>query len=307
MKAIIICGPTGAGKSSMALNLAKKFKGVIINADSVQIYREIKILSGRPTSDDYRQAPHRLYGIMSIFKPCTLGIWRKMALEIIKECERSGHLPIICGGTGLYIKFLLNELSAIPEIPPSIKLEAREKLKELGNENFRELLSENDPVSASRIKSGDTNRLLRAWEVFTATTKPLSYWHKKSREAGSQHQFFKVCLMPERKALYSICDQRFLDFVEQGAVEEARAFDFITASPELPASKTLGLLELIKYTKGELELSDAIEQAQRTTRRYAKRQLTWFRHQLDEDFLIQNLCCRKTQSDCFKKIVNFLG
>ena len=197
MKAIIICGPTGAGKSSMALNLAKKFKGVIINADSVQIYREIKILSGRPTSDDYRQAPHRLYGIMSIFKPCTLGIWRKMALEIIKECERSGHLPIICGGTGLYIKFLLNELSAIPEIPPSIKLEAREKLKELGNENFRELLSKNDPVSASRIKSGDTNRLIRAWEVFTATTKPLSYWHKKSREAGSQHQFFKICLMPE--------------------------------------------------------------------------------------------------------------
>ena len=307
MKAIIICGPTGAGKSSMALNLAKKFKGVIINADSVQIYREIKILSGRPTSDEYRQAPHRLYGIMSIFKPCTLGIWRKMALEIIKECERSGHLPIICGGTGLYIKFLLNELSAIPEIPPSIKLEAREKLKELGNENFRELLSKNDPVSASRIKSGDTNRLLRAWEVFTATTKPLSYWHKKSRKAGSQHKFFKVCLMPERKALYSICDQRFLKFVEQGAVEEARAFDFITASPELPASKTLGLLELIKYTKGELELSDAIEQAQRTTRRYAKRQLTWFRHQLDEDFLIQNLSCSKTVSDCFRKIMNFLG
>ena len=307
MKAVIICGPTGAGKSSLALNLAEKFEGVIINADSVQIYREIKILSGRPTSDDYRKAPHRLYGIMSIFKPCTLGIWRKMALETIKECELSGRLPIICGGTGLYIKFLLNELSAIPEISPSIKLEAREKLKELGNENFRELLSKNDPASASRIKSGDTNRLLRAWEVFTATTKPLSYWHKKSRKAGSQHKFFKVCLMPERKALYSICDQRFLEFVEQGAVEEARAFDFITASPEVPASKTLGLLELIKYTKGELELSDAIEQAQRTTRRYAKRQLTWFRHQLDEDFLIQNLCCRKTVSDCFKKIVNFLG
>jgi len=307
MKAVIICGPTGAGKSSLALNLAEKFEGVIINADSVQIYREIKILSGRPTSDDYRKAPHRLYGIMSIFKPCTLGIWRKMALETIKECELSGRLPIICGGTGLYIKFLLNELSTIPEISPSIKLEAREKLKELGNENFRELLSKNDPASASRIKSGDTNRLLRAWEVFTATTKPLSYWHKKSRKAGSQHKFFKVCLMPERKALYSICDQRFLEFVEQGAVEEARAFDFITASPELPASKTLGLLELIKYTKGELELSDAVEQAQRATRRYAKRQLTWFRHQLDEDFLIQNLSCRKTVSDCFKKIVNFLG
>ena len=307
MKAVIICGPTGAGKSSLALNLAEKFEGVIINADSVQIYREIKILSGRPTSDDYRKAPHRLYGIMSIFKPCTLGIWRKMALEAIKECELSGRLPIICGGTGLYIKFLLNELSAIPEISPSIKLEAREKLKELGNENFRELLSKNDPASASRIKSGDTNRLLRAWEVFTATTKPLSYWHKKSRKAGSQHKFFKVCLMPERKALYSICDQRFLEFVEQGAVEEARAFDFITASPELPASKTLGLLELIKYTKGELELSDAIAQAQRTTRRYAKRQLTWFRHQLDEDFLIQNLSCSKTVSDCFKKIMNFLG
>lgn len=307
MKAVIICGPTGAGKSSLALNLAEKFKGVIINADSVQIYREIKILSGRPTFDDYRQAPHRLYGIMSIFKPCTLGIWRKMALETIKECERSGRLPIICGGTGLYIKFLLNELSAIPEVPPSIKLEAREKLEDLGNENFRELLSKNDPVSARRIKSGDTNRLLRAWEVLTATNKPLSYWHEQSRETESQHKFFKVCLMPERKALYSKCDKRFLDFIEQGAAEEARALDFINVSPELPASKTLGLLELIKYTRGELGLSDAIAQAQRTTRRYAKRQLTWFRHQLDEDFLIQNLRCRKTVSDCLKKIVNFLG
>ena len=307
MKAVIICGPTGSGKSSLALNLAKKFKGVIINADSVQIYREIKVLSGRPTSDDYRQAPHRLYGVMSIFKPCTLGVWRKMALEMIKECDLSGHLPIICGGTGLYIKFLLNELSPIPDIPPSIKLEAREKLEELGNENFRELLLRNDPVSAYRIKLGDTNRLLRAWEVFTATTKPLSYWHEQSRETGSKDKFFKVCLMPKREVLYSKCDKRFLDFVELGALEEAEALNFITASPELPASKTLGLLELIKYTKGELELSEAIDQAQRTTRRYAKRQLTWFRHQIDEDFLIQNLCCRKTVSDCFEKIVNFLG
>lgn len=307
MKAVIICGPTGSGKSSLALNLAEKFKGVIINADSVQIYREIKILSGRPTSDDYRQAPHRLYGVMSIFKPCTLGIWRKMALETIKECELSGHLPIICGGTGLYIKFLLNELSPIPGIPPSIKLEAREKLEKLGNENFRELLLKNDPVSACRIKLGDTNRLLRAWEVFTATTKPLSYWHGQSRETGYKDKFFKVCLMPKREVLYSKCDKRFLDFVELGAIEEAQALNFITAIPELPASKTLGLLELIKYTKGELELSEAIEQAQRITRRYAKRQLTWFRHQLDEDFLIKNLCCRKTVSDCFEKIVKFLG
>jgi tRNA dimethylallyltransferase len=230
-----------------------------------------------------------------------------MALETIKECELSGHVPIICGGTGLYIKFLLNELSVIPDIPRSIKLEAREKLEELGNENFRELLSKNDPVSACRIKSGDTNRLLRAWEVLTATTKPLSYWHEQSRDTGTQHEYFKVCLVPKRETLYSKCDKRFLDFVEQGAIEEARALNFITASPELPASKTLGLLELIKYTKGELELSDAIEQAQRTTRRYAKRQLTWFRHQLDEDFLIQNLSCSKTVSDCFKKIMNFLG
>ncbi len=307
MKAVIICGPTGAGKSSLALRLAEKFEGVIINADSVQIYREIKILSGRPTSDDYRQAPHRLYGIISIFKPCTLGVWRKMALKTIEECELSGHLPIICGGTGLYIKFLLNDLSAIPDIPPSIKLEAREKLEELGNEDFRELLSKNDPMSACRIKSGDTNRLLRAWEVFTATSKPLSYWHEQSMDTGTQHKFFKVCLMPKRESLYSKCDKRFLDFVEQGAIEEARAINSMSVSPDLPASKTLGLLELIKYTRGELELSDAIEQAQRTTRRYAKRQLTWFRHQLDEDYLIENLCCKKAESDCCEKIENFLA
>ena len=157
---------------------------------------------------------------------------------------------------------MLNELSVIPDIPRSIKLEAREKLEELGNENFRELLSKNDPVSACRIKSGDTNRLLRAWEVLTATTKPLSYWHEQSMDTGTQHKFFKVCLMPERKACIPNAIKGFRTLLNKEP-REARAFDFITVSPELPASKTLGLLELIKYTKGELELSDAIAQAQR--------------------------------------------
>ena len=138
MKALVICGPTGSGKSRLAVNLAKKLNGVVINVDSIQIYREIKILSGRPDFDDYREAPHRLYGIMSVYNTCSVGVWREMALATIKECEFVGKLPIICGGTGLYIKFLLDELSAIPKIPNSIKLEARLELERMGNEGFRD-------------------------------------------------------------------------------------------------------------------------------------------------------------------------
>ena len=306
MKALVICGPTGSGKSRLAVNLAKKLNGVVINADSIQIYREIKILSGRPDFDDYREAPHRLYGIMSVYNTCSVGVWREMALATIKECEYAGKLPIICGGTGLYIKFLLDELSAIPKIPNSIKLEARLELERIGNEDFRDLLAKSDPVSAAKIKTGDTNRLLRAWEVFKTTAKPLSYWHERHKKQNTQHKFFKVLLMPNREVLYSDCDKRFLNFVNQGAVDEARQINITSPSSELPALKTLGLSELIKCAKGELELSDAVEQAQRATRRYAKRQITWFRHQLDEDFLIESLDDKETVFDCLDKIANFL-
>ena len=306
MKALVICGPTGSGKSRLAVNLAKKLNGVVINADSIQIYREIKILSGRPDFDDYREAPHRLYGIMSVYNTCSVGVWREMALATIKECEFVGKLPIICGGTGLYIKFLLDELSAIPKIPNSIKLEARLELERIGNEGFRDLLAKSDPVSASKIKTGDTNRLLRAWEVFKTTAKPLPYWHELHKKQNTEHKFFKVLLMPNREVLYSDCDKRFLNFVNQGAVDEAREFNINSLSSESPALKTLGLSELIQYTKGELDLSEAIERAQRATRRYAKRQITWFRHQLDEDFLIESLDDKKTVFDCLNKVMNFL-
>ena len=306
MKALVICGPTGSGKSRLAVNLAKKLNGVVINADSIQIYREIKILSGRPNLDDYREAPHRLYGIMSVNNTCTVGVWREMAFATIKECEFAGKLPIICGGTGLYIKFLLDKLSTIPKIPNSIKLEARLELERIGNEGFRELLSKSDPVSAAKIKTGDTNRLLRAWQVFKATAKPLPYWHERHKKQDAKHKFFKVLLMPNREVLYSDCDKRFLSFVNQGALEEAREINITSPSYESPALKTLGLSELIQYTKGELELSDAVERAQRATRRYVKRQITWFRHQLDEDFLIESLDDKERVFDCLDKIMNFL-
>ena len=295
MKVLVICGPTGSGKSRLAINLAKKLNGVVINADSIQIYREIKILSGRPDFDDYREAPHRLYGIMSVYNTCSVGVWREMALATIKECEFAGKLPIICGGTGLYIKFLLDELSVIPKIPNSIKLEARLELERIGNEDFRDLLAKSDPVSAAKIKTGDTNRLLRAWEVFKTTAKPLPYWHELHKKQNTEHKFFKVLLMPNREVLYSDCDKRFLNFVNQGAVDEARQINITS-----PGS------ELIKCANGELQLSDAVEQAQRATRRYAKRQITWFRHQLDEDFLIESLDDKETVFDCLDKIANFL-
>ena len=306
MKALIICGPTGSGKSALALDLAKEFNGVIINADSIQVYRELKILSARPAEKEIQQVPHRLFGIMSMHAACSVGIWREMAIASIADCERSGRLPILCGGTGMYVRYLLGELSNIPKIPALIRNSTHNKLKRIGNVEFKRLLVDRDPVSQKNIATGDTQRLLRAWEVLEFTGKPISVWHKEQGNTELENDFYSVLLMPSREKLYSSCDNRFVEFIRRGAVSEVEQIKDLNLKSGLPAIKALGLTELSQYLDGEIGLDTAIELAQRETRRYAKRQMTWFRNQLKEDYLVETNEDLNIKSKLKFNILNFL-
>ena len=283
-RCIVICGPTASGKSSLALKLATELNGEIINADSMQVYNELKILTSRPSSNDMKSIPHNLFGIRRIVEPCSVNIWINLTTNTISEIIDRGRTPIVCGGTGMYIHYLSKRLSKVPEIPTSVRLQAREKLKVLGNENFSNELIKLDPLLGHKIPIGDSQRLTRAWEVIKATGQSLAVWNMEPDQATGLN-LYHVLLIPDREILYRICDQRFLGFIDRGALAEAETIKNMNLDPSLPAMKALGLSQIIKYLDGEMNLDDAIKHAQQKTRNYAKRQMTWFRNQLEPNFL----------------------
>jgi tRNA dimethylallyltransferase len=282
-RCIVICGPTASGKSALAMKLANELNGEIINADSMQVYNELKILTSRPSTNDTENIPHNLFGIRKMVEPFSLNIWIKLAKQSISQIIDRGRIPIACGGTGMYIHYLSKRLSKIPEIPNTVRLQAREKLKVLGNENFSKELIKLDPLLGNKIPIGDSQRLTRAWEVMKATGQSLATWNMEPDQPTGL-SLYHVLLIPDREILYRICDQRFLGFMDQGAVAEAETIKNMNLDPSLPAMKALGLSQIIKYLDGEMYLDDAIKHAQQKTRNYAKRQMTWFRNQLKPNF-----------------------
>ena len=282
-RCIVICGPTASGKSALAMKLANELNGEIINADSMQVYNELKILTSRPSTNDTENIPHNLFGIRKMVEPFSLNIWIKLAKQSIFQIIDRGRIPIACGGTGMYIHYLSKRLSKIPEIPNTVRLQAREKLKVLGNENFSKELIKLDPLLGNKIPIGDSQRLTRAWEVMKATGQSLATWNMEPDQPTGL-SLYHVLLIPDREILYRICDQRFLGFMDQGAVAEAETIKNMNLDPSLPAMKALGLSQIIKYLDGEMYLDDAIKHAQQKTRNYAKRQMTWFRNQLKPNF-----------------------
>jgi tRNA dimethylallyltransferase len=278
---MIVAGPTASGKSALALAIAEEFGGVVINADAMQVYRELRVLTARPTPDETKRVPHRLYGVMSARQRCTAARWRTMALAAIANAKTKGRLPIVVGGTGLYLKALMEGLAPVPDIPPEIRARARARHAELGGAAFHGELKRLDPEMADRLKPGDTQRLLRAWEVITATGRSLALF-QKVRPAPTRLWFESFRLLPPRDPLYAACDARCRRMLQEGALDEVRALMALKLDPDLPAMKAVGVRELAAHLAGETSRAEALAKFQQVTRNYAKRQLTWFRHQMPD-------------------------
>ena len=281
----IVAGPTASGKSAKAMELANDLNGVIINCDSQQIYDGLPILSAQPPESDKAEIEHRLYASLHPNDVCSAGNYREIALPVIEDVINSGKTPIICGGTGLYIKALIEGLSPMPDIPQNVRDEVVARYEKMGAEKFYDELKARDPVMAERFHVNHKARIIRAMEVLEATGKSLAEWQKEDREGPPDHWLFEIHkILPERETLYERCNSRFVWMVENGALEEVEAFNKRLLSGEVnagvPLTKALGLEELTLYLKGELSKDEAIERAQGHTRRYAKRQVTWFRNQL---------------------------
>jgi tRNA dimethylallyltransferase len=285
---VIVTGPTASGKSELALGLAETFDGVVINADSMQVYRELAVLTARPDLAAMRRVSHRLYGVLPGAERCSAGRWRVMALAEIAAAHADGKLPIVAGGTGLYLRALVEGLGPAPEVPEATRAEAKALHRDLGGEEFHALLAVRDPAMATRLHPNDTQRLLRAWEVMAASRRSLAEWQAQGQAGGCGSdsaktpalQVFWLISEPVRRDLYAACDARFLAMIQGGALDEVRALNALGLDPALPIMKALGVRELSAHLSGELSLEDGAAKAQQATRNYAKRQMTWMRTQL---------------------------
>ncbi|HVE01931.1 MAG TPA: tRNA (adenosine(37)-N6)-dimethylallyltransferase MiaA [Sphingomicrobium sp.] len=272
----LIAGPTASGKSALAIALAEKSDGVILNADSAQVYRELPVLSAAPSAQERARAEHRLYGFMDGEHACSAADWAARAREEIADVHKSGRLPILVGGTGLYLRTLLFGIAPVPGIDPQIRHEVRSA----SVDDNRAKLFEHDPEAAERLNAGDTARIARALEVVLSTGRPLVEW-QKHREGGilEEIDLRPLALLPPREWLYGRCDERFADMFESGAVEEVRALLARKLNPNLPVMRGIGVREIGAFLIGALSREEAIAAGQQATRRYAKRQYTWFGHQ----------------------------
>lgn len=275
---VFIAGPTASGKSAAALALAERIGGEIVNADALQVYADLDILSARPSPEETARVSHHLFGFLDGAERCSAGRWARAAARAVGEIHGRGRPAIVAGGTGLYFRALEEGLSPIPAIPDAARNEAREAYERLGAEAFHAELVARDP-GAARIAVADRQRLLRSWEVQAATGKPLSAHQAAARAPLIEPPAARMVIEPDRETLYADCDARFDAMLARGGLEEARRLKARGLSPDLPVMKALGAAELIAHLGGALGLEEAAELAKRNTRRFAKRQLTWFRNQ----------------------------
>ena len=269
----------------MALALAEEFRGTVINADALQCYRDLRILTARPDAAAEARAPHRLYGYLDAGRRGSAGEWCRRARAEIAAAAAERRLPIVVGGSGLYLRALTRGLAPIPEIPDRVSAEARAHHQAEGGARFRERLRALDPAAADALAAGDTQRLLRAYAVVLHTGRPLAQWRTEPHDAPA-FRFATILLLPPRAELYAACDSRFRSMLEAGALDEAAALAARRLDPGLPAMKAAGLRELQHHLDRDLSLEAAVVAAQRATRRYAKRQITWFRHRSRPDLVI---------------------
>ncbi len=292
----IIAGPTASGKSARALALAERVGGVIINADSQQLFRDLPILTARPTPEDEARAPHKLYGILGAHELPSMGKWLRQAKMEIDWVRSNRQTPIVVGGTGLYIRALMQGMAEIPDIDPMVRAQVTNDYEAMGKAAFEARLAEVDPGFFRRLQVYDRQRLLRAYEVWLGTGKSLSWWQEQGNKPPYNADDFELEIIEiAREELYQRCDQRFEMMMEMGALEEVRGNEelvkwrheeknnslitqFLNSS--VPLLKIIGVRELLGYLAGEHSIEQAIDKAKQMTRNYAKRQMTWFRNQL---------------------------
>jgi tRNA dimethylallyltransferase len=272
----LIAGPTASGKSALALQLAEQVGGVVVNADSAQVYRDLPVLSAAPDPDELERAEHRLYGVLDGAQPCSAADWADMARDEITDVYASGRIPVLVGGTGLYLHTLLDGIAPVPPIDPEI----RKKVRERSVEENRDRLLKLDPESGVRLNPADRLRIARALEVILSTGKALAEW-QECREGGigAEIDLRPLILLPPREWLYRRCDERFAAMVDQGAADEVKALLQRKLDPDLPVMRGIGVREIAAWLAGDVTREEAIAAGQQATRRYAKRQYTWFAHQ----------------------------
>ncbi|MGD9744214.1 MAG: tRNA (adenosine(37)-N6)-dimethylallyltransferase MiaA [Dongiaceae bacterium] len=279
--ALIVAGPTASGKSAFALAIAERLGGTLINADSMQLYRDLAVLTARPDAAALARAPHRLFGSLDAADACSVGRWLTLAETEIAGTIAAGRLPVLVGGTGLYFRALTVGLAAIPPVPAAIRDDLADRMRRDGAPAMHARLAEVDPATAVRLAPRDGQRILRALAVEKATGRPLSAWLAASG-AAPRYRYAAYLLDPPRAELYAACDARLAAMMAAGAIEEARALLARKLDPALPAMKAIGVAEIGRYLAGSESLAATVAATQQATRRYAKRQITWFRHQMPE-------------------------
>jgi tRNA dimethylallyltransferase len=274
--ALIVAGPTASGKSALALALAQRLDGVVINADSMQLYRELRVLTARPTVEEEALVPHRLYGVRPAAEAASVAWWRGVALQEMEAAHAAGRLPILCGGTGLYFLSLTQGLSEVPAVPPAARTEARALLAEIGPAALHARL---DAETAAGLRPSDSQRIARAYEVLLATGQGLAEWQRQAPATGPAPWRFRALLLdPPREALRQAIASRFAAMLRGGALDEVRALLVQGLDPALPAMRAHGVPELMAHLRGEMTLEEAERRAVLNTGQYTKRQATWFRH-----------------------------
>jgi tRNA dimethylallyltransferase len=276
---VLIAGPTASGKSALALKLARETGGEIVNADSMQIYASLRVLTAGPSPEELAQAPHHLFGVVDAADGWSVGKWLEAASAALADIAARGRPAIVVGGTGLYFRALTHGLADIPPVPETQREISALLYAAQGEPEFRDILAALDPAAETRIEVGDRQRLVRAHAVAVATGKSLTAWQTDTKPALAEGTWRGVVLDPPRAQLYTRCDARLGVMVENGALDEVRALDARGLAPPLPALKAVGYRELAAHLRGETSLDEALEAARQETRRYAKRQMTWFRNQ----------------------------
>ena len=304
---VIIAGPTASGKTELALKVAEMLNCEIINADSMQVYAELCIVTARPDAAELARAPHHLFGNLPASERCSAGRWLNLAKAALADIHARGRLPVVCGGTGLYLKALTDGLAAVPEVPDDMVQAITRHLDDVGGEAFRTELGAVDPGAAKRLPASDRQRLIRAAAVYAATGRTLSDWQREqSGEPGYAARYCTVLLMPPRDEMYAAIDRRFDTMMTKGAMDEIKAFAALGLAQDLPASRAVGVAELMRVLNGEWDLETAVSKAKTASRHLAKRQMTWFRRQIRTDLRVEEKYSERDSQKIFSFIRDFL-